>query len=93
MRLTWVNESRAKMEELKSRFPDGVDYMIAYDTTPFIRESVADVVQDFVRGDNFGRPSGLGLSAKLAGRADSHDCRARGHRRHLRRDGRCQISV
>jgi multidrug efflux pump len=35
---------RAKMEELKSRFPDGVDYVIAYDTTPFIRESVADVV-------------------------------------------------
>ena len=26
-------------------FPEGVDYAIAYDTTPFIRESVADVVQ------------------------------------------------
>ncbi len=36
---------RARMKELKSRFPDGVDYDIAYDTTPFIRESVADVVQ------------------------------------------------
>ncbi len=36
---------RAKMEELKSRFPDGVDYTIAYDTTPFIRESVSDVVR------------------------------------------------
>jgi multidrug efflux pump len=35
---------RAKMEELRSRFPDGVDYVIAYDTTPFIRESVTDVV-------------------------------------------------
>jgi multidrug efflux pump len=34
---------RLKMEELKARFPDGVDYAIAYDTTPFIRESVADV--------------------------------------------------
>ena len=34
---------RAKMEELKTRFPDGVDYDIAYDTTPFIRESIADV--------------------------------------------------
>ena len=33
------------MEELKTRFPDGVDYEIAYDTTPFIRESVEDVVQ------------------------------------------------
>ena len=36
---------QAKMEELKTRFPDGVDYQIAYDTTPFIRESVADVVR------------------------------------------------
>ena len=36
---------RAKMEELKTRFPDGVDYQIAYDTTPFIRESVNDVIK------------------------------------------------
>jgi multidrug efflux pump len=36
---------RRKMEELRARFPDGVDYDIAYDTTPFIRESVADVVR------------------------------------------------
>jgi multidrug efflux pump len=35
---------RAKMEELKVRFPDGVAYDIAYDTTPFIRESVQDVI-------------------------------------------------
>src|SRR5262249_16265984 len=33
----------AKMEELKTRFPDGLDYRIVYDTTPFIRESVAEV--------------------------------------------------
>ena len=33
-----------RMRELKTRFPEGVDYEIAYDTTPFIRESVADVV-------------------------------------------------
>src|SRR5205823_10591956 len=32
-----------KMEELKSRFPDGLDYGIVYDTTPFIRESVNEV--------------------------------------------------
>jgi multidrug efflux pump len=36
---------RAKLRELKSRFPDGVDYNTAYDTTPFISESVADVVR------------------------------------------------
>jgi multidrug efflux pump subunit AcrB len=33
----------AKMEELKKRFPDGLDYRIVYDTTPFIRESVDEV--------------------------------------------------
>jgi hydrophobe/amphiphile efflux-1 (HAE1) family protein len=33
----------AKMEELKATFPDGLDYRIVYDTTPFIRESVNEV--------------------------------------------------
>ncbi|WP_020469015.1 efflux RND transporter permease subunit [Zavarzinella formosa] len=33
----------AKMKELKTRFPDGLDYRIAYDTTPFVRESVNEV--------------------------------------------------
>ncbi|HEX4591227.1 MAG TPA: efflux RND transporter permease subunit, partial [Gemmataceae bacterium] len=33
----------AKMNELKTRFPDGLDYEIVYDTTPFIRESVDEV--------------------------------------------------
>jgi hydrophobe/amphiphile efflux-1 (HAE1) family protein len=36
---------KQKMLELKTRFPDGVDYEIAYDTTPFISESVGDVVR------------------------------------------------
>ena len=43
--LTVGNQIRAKMEELKPSFPDGVEYEIAYDTTPFIRESVIDVVR------------------------------------------------
>ena len=33
----------AKMEELKKRFPEGLDYQIVYDTTPFIRESIIEV--------------------------------------------------
>ncbi len=32
-----------KMEELKSRFPPGLEYRIVYDTTPFIRQSVDEV--------------------------------------------------
>ncbi len=35
---------KKKMEELKKAFPQGVDYQIAYDTTPFIRHSVEDVI-------------------------------------------------
>ena len=34
---------KAKMEDLKKRFPEGVEYRIAYDTTPFIRQSVNEV--------------------------------------------------
>ncbi len=36
---------REKMEELKAGFPEGIDYTIAYDTTPYIRDSVADVIR------------------------------------------------
>lgn len=36
---------RAKMAELKARFPSGLDYAIVYDTTPFISESIHEVVK------------------------------------------------
>jgi multidrug efflux pump len=39
---------RAKMEELKPRFPEGVEYRIYYDTTVFIEESVASVVHTLI---------------------------------------------
>ncbi len=32
-----------KMEELKKRFPEGLDYRIVYNTTPFIEESIFEV--------------------------------------------------
>lgn len=34
---------RDKMDELHGRFPEGVDYKIVYDTTPFIDESIQEV--------------------------------------------------
>src|SRR5262249_55364375 len=34
---------KARMRELARRFPQGLEYKVAYDTTPFIRESVAEV--------------------------------------------------
>ena len=39
----------AKMKDLKTRFPEGVDYKIVYDTTPFIRESVNEVFYTLAR--------------------------------------------
>jgi multidrug efflux pump len=39
---------RAKMDELKKRFPDGVEYAIAYDTTKFIAESVGEVFNTLI---------------------------------------------
>ncbi|MCW1922467.1 efflux RND transporter permease subunit [Luteolibacter arcticus] len=38
------NAVRAKMEELKADFPDGLDYKIAYDPTVFVRHSIKAVV-------------------------------------------------
>ncbi|MHB1033951.1 MAG: efflux RND transporter permease subunit [Pirellulales bacterium] len=36
---------RRKMDELQERFPEGLRYAIRYDTTPFIRESIMDVLK------------------------------------------------
>lgn len=41
--LDTAKQVRQKMEDLKTRFPAGVDYSIVYDTTPFIEESVTEV--------------------------------------------------
>jgi multidrug efflux pump len=41
--LDTADKIRAKMRELEKRFPKGLKYEIAYDTTPFIRESVDEV--------------------------------------------------
>jgi multidrug efflux pump subunit AcrB len=38
-----AKQVRAKMKELQGRFPEGVDYRIVYDTTPFINESIKEV--------------------------------------------------
>jgi multidrug efflux pump len=41
--LKTADEIKAKMKELKAKFPKGVDYKIVYDTTVFIDESVHEV--------------------------------------------------
>src|SRR4029077_11845849 len=39
---------KAKMEELKARFPEGVDYKIVYDTTVFVEESITAVYHTLI---------------------------------------------
>ncbi len=39
---------QAKMKQLKNGFPEGLDYQIVYDTTPFIRESIDEVGRTLV---------------------------------------------
>ncbi len=38
----------AKMEELKKRFPDGIDYSVPYDTTLFVEVAINNVVVNLV---------------------------------------------
>ena len=46
--LATADRVREKMNELKARFPQGVDYAIVYDTTPFVSESIREVVKTLV---------------------------------------------
>jgi HAE1 family hydrophobic/amphiphilic exporter-1/multidrug efflux pump len=43
-----ANRVRAKMEELKQKFPSGVDYVVPFDTTRFIDASINEVVHTLV---------------------------------------------
>jgi len=43
--LDTANGIRRKMEELKQSFPEGLDYQYGYDTTPFISESIVEVLK------------------------------------------------
>jgi multidrug efflux pump len=43
--ITTARRVREKMEELKKYFPEDLDYIISYDTAPFIEESVREVFQ------------------------------------------------
>ncbi len=40
-----ANGIRSKMDQLKEAFPEGMDYVVAYDTTMFVRASIAEVIE------------------------------------------------
>ena len=56
---------KAKIEELKKEFPRGIDYMIRYDTTPFIRESINEVFKTLLDSVDPGRAGGAAVPAEL----------------------------
>src|SRR6201987_3973417 len=39
---------KERMRQLRERFPPGIDYKIVYDTTPFITESISEVVETLI---------------------------------------------
>lgn len=39
---------KAKLDELKATFPEGVDYVIPYDTTPFVEAALHEVVKTLI---------------------------------------------
>ena len=78
---------RAKMEDLKGRFPDGLDYSIVYDTTPVHHRVDQRGIQGPARRGDSGGDRRVGLFAKLAVGHHPADRRAGSHHRHVRRDG------
>ncbi len=46
--LDTADRIKAKMREMENRFPAGLKYAIVYDTTPFVRESVNQVVHTLI---------------------------------------------
>ena len=82
---------RDKMDELKLRFPEGLDYAIVYDTTPFITESVVRGLQHPARRRDPGGRGRPAVPPELAVGRDPAGRRAGGDRRHLRRDGRARV--
>jgi multidrug efflux pump len=46
--LATAERVRARMEELKARFPAGLEYRIVYDTTVFVAESIQEVYKTLV---------------------------------------------
>jgi len=46
--LTTANEVKAKVKELAQYFPEGVTYMVPYDTTPFVKISIQEVVYTLI---------------------------------------------
>ena len=79
------------MEELQDRFPEGVEYAIVYDTTPFIHESIDEVFKTLRDAVILVAIVMLVFLQIVAGGDHSAGRRAGRHRRHVRGDGRARL--
>ncbi len=73
----------AKMEELKRNFPEGLDYVVRYNTTPYIRESIREVFKTLARRGDLSRDRRPPVLAELAVSGDSLDRCPGGDHRYL----------
>ncbi len=89
--LDTASQVREKMDDLKLRFPEGVDYAIVYDTTPFIRESVNEVFLALRDAVILVAIVVLVFLQGWRGGDHSAGCRPGRYRRHIRRDGRRRV--
>ncbi len=46
--LETANAVRAKLDQMKPYFPEGIDIVVPYDTTPFVRISIEEVVKTLI---------------------------------------------
>ena len=82
--LALSNAVRAKMEQLKPDFPQGMGYSIVYDPTRFVQTSILEVIETLVHRRAAGRDRRHHLPADLA-RLDHPAARRAGvDRRHVR---------
>ena len=83
--LATVARARALMEEMKSRFPEDLDYVVSLDTTLSVTAGIARDRRHPVRGPRPRDPRGLPLPPGLPGHPDPAARRARVAGRHVRR--------
>ncbi len=83
---------KARIAEMKKEFfPDGVDWEIRYDTTPFISESIGEVFKTLREAILLVAVVVLLFLQNWRTRPDPARRRAGGHRRHVRRHARVRI--
>ncbi len=72
------------MAQMKQRFPEDLDYVVALDTTRAVTEGMKEIVETLLIALGARDPRGLPFLAELARHADSAACRAGFVDRHVR---------